>query len=71
MKFYQVCKTTEAGNSAGCWFFTSKSAAEKAARDFRHDNPDEFANVCEIAIELTRAGILAALNRHASHPDNG
>lgn len=71
MKFYQVCKTTEGGNSAGSWFFTNKAEAEKSAREFRQEEPDEFANVYEIIVEPTKAGILDALNRHASHPDNG
>jgi len=71
VKFYQVCTTTEGGNSAGSEFFTSKAEAEKAARKFRRDEPQEFARVNEIDVTPTKAGILAALNRHASHPDNG
>ena len=71
MKFYQVCTTTEGGNSAGSRFFTSKSEAEKAAHQFRRAEPGEWADVYQITVIPTKAGILAALNRHASHPDNG
>jgi hypothetical protein len=71
MKFYSVHRTTEAGASAGYEWFTSKRKADAAATKWRTDNPDETATVGEWEIEPTKAGILAALNLHASHPDNG
>lgn len=71
MKFYKLHRTTDAGSSAGYEFYTNKREAEKAAQEWRTEYPDERATVEEITIQPTRAGILGALNRFASHPDNG
>jgi hypothetical protein len=71
MKFYRVHRTVEGGQSAGYEFVTSKEAAEKLARDLVRENPREGAEVLLIELAPTRAGILAALNAFAGHPDNG
>ena len=67
MKFYRVHFVNHAEmGSQGYEFFTSKRAAEKKAREY-----GPTAEVEEIQVTPTRAGILDALNRYGSHPDNG
>ena len=71
MRFYSVHRTCEGGCSAGYEFVTSRREADKAAAQWRKDNPDENATVEVIDIEPTKSGILRALNLHAGHPNNG
>lgn len=71
MKFYRVHCTQEAGTSVGSTFFASRREAEKFSADWLKENPDELATVEAVEIHATKAGILRALNLHASHPDNG
>lgn len=75
MRFYQLHRLHEAGESAGYEYFSSKDDAQKAARTWRANNPgpddDHESEITPIEVEPTKAGILAALNRYAKHPDNG
>lgn len=71
MKFYRVHLHYDAGSSAGFKFFGNKREAEKFARDEKKKDPDESFPVDRINVKPTKAGILAALNRYADHPDNG
>lgn len=70
MRFYRNHIHTEDGESRGYRWFPSRQAAEqinKIVDDGGNTNP-----VAEpIVIEPTKAGILLALNRYASHADNG
>lgn len=73
MRFYRVhFKAFDVG-SAGFEFFTNEAAARKAlrrdARDARMEHDPSSLEV--IDVEPTKAGILRALQRYASHPDNG
>ena len=76
MKFYRLHLSAGSDGSAGYEFFTSMSKAQKAMRAHIKDNEldeDDAANVEveEIEIKPNKRGILAALNRYATHPDNG
>jgi hypothetical protein len=76
MKFYRLHMSAGPDGSAGYQFFTSMSAAEKAKRDhvkaLKYDNEEtDNVDIEPIEIKPTKAGILAALNRYAKHPDNG
>jgi len=74
MKFYQLHRTHSAGESGGYEYFGSRRDAEKAARSWRRSDDSLLEHGTEIKlIEVlpTRAGILRALNRYASHEDNG
>lgn len=75
MTFYRNHYRTNGGCSAGYGWFSSRAAAEQAARaaDQNADDPEDLTDpVAErIEIEPTRRGILDALNRHASHAENG
>jgi hypothetical protein len=75
MRFYQVHMTHEAGESAGYSYHTSKRDAEQAMAHWRSNDPgpdlDHDASITEIEIRPTKAGILSALKRFASHNDNG
>lgn len=72
MKIYRLHVRENQAGSVGYTFFTSKGAAEKAKRD-----AEQGINVAAVridgpyGIELTKTGVLAALNHYASHPDNG
>ena len=76
MKFYRVHKTQNSGESVGSAFFTTKRAAEKEFREWM-SGEEEWVLSCEgtslevIEIEPTKQGILRALNKWASHADNG
>ena len=66
MRVYRVqFHDEEDGSSIGFRFFTRKREAEKAARK-GSDDPVKIVD-----IELSRRGVLKALDRLASHPDNG
>jgi hypothetical protein len=78
MRFYQLHKTHEAGTSAGFDYFTTEREARRAFREWMGESKDE-ERVCDregttlttIEIDPSKAGILRALNRWASHPNNG
>jgi hypothetical protein len=75
MKFYQLHRTHEAGESAGYEYFTGKREAESALATWRRNRPgpdqDHQGTITPIEIEPTKPGILRALNRYAAHADNG
>lgn len=77
MRFYRVRYSAEGGNSGGYSWHTSQKEAEKAAREARRNDPDEYRNSPDLpAIEViqiiaTRDGILDALKVYGSHPNNG
>jgi hypothetical protein len=78
MRFYQLHRLQSAGESAGYEFFRTKRQAEKAKREWLVPPPDNpawlelaAAEIKIITVTPTRAGIVAALNRHAAHADNG
>lgn len=78
MKFYRVHLTHDAGESAGYEYFASRRLAEarvaewyKEHKGLDADDGATGADIYEIWISPTKAGILEALNRYASHNDNG
>ncbi len=82
MRFYRVSYSKEGGNSGGFSWHTSKRDAYAAARRDYDQDPAEYdlhgtrgASIAErvdpIEIACNRAGILDALQRYASHCDNG
>lgn len=74
MKFYRLHQTYDHGSSVGYVFFMTMASAEKAQREWLKENAGEDPEANEIdtiEVKPTRAGILAALNQYADHPDNG
>lgn len=73
MKLYQVDYTCEAGNSAGYGYFGNKREAAKASNLWRAQGNEleHGAEIRAIEVEPTKSGILKALNRFASHANNG
>lgn len=76
MRFYKVEYLGENVQSLGCSWHTSRREAERAAKESigagDHDEPiTEKPEIEVVEIKPTKAGILAALNTHAVHPDNG
>lgn len=74
MRIYSLHRTHSAGESAGYEFFGSRRAADKAAAEWiRSDDSllEHGTEIKPIEVEPTKSGILRALNRYASHNDNG
>ena len=73
-KLYRVALACEGGlpKSDGYVWTTSRREADRIASQYEADHPDEMPCTVE-AIEVipTKRGILAALNKYATHPDNG
>ncbi len=67
MKIWKVSTRGEDDEHRGYSYFRTKHEAEQ--------DPDahsgEYSEIEIIVVEVSAAGILAALNLHASHPDNG
>lgn len=73
MKFYRLHRMHEAGISVGYEYFSSKRAAERDANHWLNqgDELEHEADIDTIEIKPTKGGILAALNKYATHADNG
>jgi hypothetical protein len=72
MKIYRLHVRQHQAGSVGYQFFTSKAAAEIAEREAKcHEDHEATAIDGPREIKLTKAGVLAALNLYAAHPDNG
>jgi hypothetical protein len=69
VKLYKVSYRTKDGEHAGFSYHTSMEEAGKAARGGRA--ADHSTEINSIDVVQTKVGIVAALNFHASHPDNG
>lgn len=74
MKIYRVHSHTENGISAGYSFHSSLKDAKHAAREAweTRDSDSETPPEIEVLeVEISKAGILRALNMYASHAENG
>jgi hypothetical protein len=72
MRFYQVATFTNDGSSTGFDFYSDKRTAQRAVREATgFSGGKERGEMTEIEVTPTKAGILDALNRLASHADNG
>ena len=73
MRFYKVEFYCEVEGHLGYEFCASKRDAQRTLRERGGSDlrPGESESIRAIDIEPTKAGILLALNRLASHPDNG
>lgn len=79
LKFYRVTYSANGGNSAGYSWHTSRAGARAAARKDYDQDPAEYdatgtdfdQRIDVIHVTPTKAGILDALTRYASHPNNG
>jgi len=76
MKIYQNEYFGPGGQSHGYSYHLSKRAALKEAAERAEKTKDNLEPVLyvtteEISIQRTREGIVHALNRFGSHPDNG
>jgi hypothetical protein len=67
MRLYRLHTRDSRDGSHGYLFFASKRAALKTVRGLE----SEDFTIEPIDVEPTKAGIMRALNRYASHPDNG
>lgn len=82
MRFYKVSIVDEGDGNKGAEWFRTKREAERCARKKTYYSPrdpsclydmtvNQTAEVEAVDITPTKAGILTALRRYASHPDNG
>lgn len=67
MRIYKLSldSTSDPGCSGGFHYVSSKRDIPKARKEY------PVCEVTEIEVEISKAGILRALNIYASHPDNG
>ena len=72
MKFYRVSRSSY-GSSYGFEYHATKKEALARKREWESDIgiDDALAKIEVIDIEPTKRGILDALRKLASHPDNG
>lgn len=71
MKLYRVDLRQSDGESHGFQYFSNKVDAQRAVRTWADNEPPGKAEIEEINVEPTRAGILTALSLYGSHADNG
>lgn len=78
MRFYRLSMRDAVDSSHGFSFHTSVRAAAEAKAAFlsnydeeRFEGYEPTAEIEPLDIEPTKTGILAALNRYASHERNG
>jgi hypothetical protein len=73
MRFYRVHRWDQAGDppSSGFVFFTTKAKAMKFKRDFNARYDSREAEIEVLDITPNKRGILRALERYASHENNG
>lgn len=77
MKIYQVSYRGRGilnGEHLGFEYVSSRRKAERLLRENTSDSkgPDDYCSpITEFNVTLDKAGILQALNRYGSHPDNG
>lgn len=78
MRFYRLHRYHVENGSAGYEYFTNERDATKARAEwYGNFEEEERVTNCEgseyeiIEVEPTKVGILKALNRWASHNDNG
>lgn len=67
MIFYRVEYYGQAGESEGFEWFAKRREALRAVKE----TGSASATIERISIRLTAEGVLEALNRYASHNDNG
>ncbi len=77
MKIYQISyrgRGVVNGQHRGYEYVSSMSEAKRRLRKNTNDQngPDDIGNpIYEFNVEISKTGILDALNKHGGHPDNG
>jgi hypothetical protein len=71
LKFYRITLTHNNGESAGFGWRTSERDAKQRVTEWKREGDSNAAEYKVVDIVPTREGILSALHRYASHPDNG
>jgi hypothetical protein len=77
MKIYRVHmrydrEHPDAGNSAGYKYYSNRKDALKAfARNVNDVPRDDDSDFHSFEVEISKGGILRALNTYGGHPDNG
>ncbi len=72
MKIYQVSYGDCIEGHRGYSYYSSRAKAVKAINDFKRKGENFQASLLdESDVEISKAGILEALNRYAGYPDNG
>ena len=72
MKFYRVDTSSAEMSSEGFNWFTSRKEAERCKREWEaRVDGTHYADIEVVTVQPNKKGILRALNRWASAPDNG
>ena len=74
MRIYRVHLLAEAGTSFGFEYFRTKTEALASVKNWKEQNDkDDTASgkLEKLEFEISGAGLLHALRRYATHPDNG
>ncbi len=71
MKLYRVHIASRRDGSLGFSYATNKRHVATIKQEDETDDGDVTCDVEEIEVALTKVGVLAALRRYGSHPDNG
>jgi hypothetical protein len=69
MRVYQLSYRDQKEGHQGYGYFTSKAAAKKDATRAKRNGCETTELV--LWVEISKAGILRALNTYGGHPDNG
>jgi hypothetical protein len=71
MKIYRVHIVSLSNGSLGYRYATNKRHVARIKQEDETGDGDVTCEVEEIEVTLTKDGILGALRRYGSHPDNG
>lgn len=71
MNLYRVCCSTFENSSQGFSWHTSKERAQSALKEFQRCHLEDQSTIERVTIALTKDGVMTALRKYASHPDNG
>jgi hypothetical protein len=69
MRVYQLSYMDQHQEHRGFTYFGSKAAAKKEAKRAKSNGVETTELV--LWVEISKAGILRALNTYGGHPDNG
>lgn len=69
MNIYQVSYRDDCDEHKGYSYHATRREARKTIKTAEH--AEQTCDVEKVTVSVTKAGILKALQRFASHPDNG
>ncbi len=71
MKIYVLSTQTNQDGHQGYDYFTNKKKAVAQRKEIEGLNADATCTIVEGEVEISKDGIIRALNHWGDHPDNG